>query len=132
MFTAVSARRTTALSCLRRSLGELTERARLATSALFDSDYSEVVAEDIIAALRSDRRLVFCEPDEMLGKRVSNLAVAFELVSSNSKPIPSIHLQALMSPNYRCREDIDRTGRALSQQCPRQRSSRKIKPIHSY
>jgi tyrosyl-tRNA synthetase len=59
-------------------------RARAATKILFDSDYSELRANDIISAFSGDHRLVFCEEAD-LALPITKLAAQFRLVPSSSK-----------------------------------------------
>jgi hypothetical protein len=62
-----------------------TELARIATAVLFHSDYSKIDAKDLIEALRGDPRLTLCAGEEVVGKRLSILAVAHGLAPSHGK-----------------------------------------------
>jgi tyrosyl-tRNA synthetase len=55
------------------------------TKILFDSNYSELKAQDVLTELRGDPRLVFCEEQRLLLTSVTKLAATFNLVPSSCK-----------------------------------------------
>ncbi|KAJ3528669.1 hypothetical protein NM688_g7965 [Phlebia brevispora] len=59
-------------------------RAQAASRVLFDRDYSSVKSEDVLAALKGDPRLQFCEPSELQDTPIAKLASKYKLVGSNS------------------------------------------------
>ncbi|TFK44730.1 hypothetical protein BDQ12DRAFT_673472 [Crucibulum laeve] len=77
----------------RRLAAEVTElvhrpegvvRAETLTKLLFESDYSDLKAENIIAAFQGDPRLVMVDKSELLELPVAKLASKHSLVASNS------------------------------------------------
>ena len=57
-------------------------RARLVTKILFDSDYSQLKAGDVISALADDPRLVFVDDQQLFASSLTRLAATHKLTSS--------------------------------------------------
>jgi hypothetical protein len=55
------------------------------TKILFDSDYSQLNAEDVISALADDPRLVFVDKEQLFASSLTRLATTFKLSSSYGK-----------------------------------------------
>ena len=70
-------------------------QAQVASRVLYESDYSTVKTEDILASLAGDSRLRLISQEELLGTPIAKLAVQAKLISSNCASYPLPHC----SPN---------------------------------
>ncbi|KAI0093038.1 hypothetical protein BDY19DRAFT_982898 [Irpex rosettiformis] len=76
-------------------------KAQIASRVLYESDYSTVKTEDILAALAGDSRLRLVSQAELLEAPIAKLAVQAKLVSSNSEAKRLVEAKGLYVNNQR-------------------------------
>ena len=60
-------------------------RAQIVTKLLFDCDYSQLKAEDVISALEDDPRLVYVDKKQLFAFPLTRLATTYALTPSYGK-----------------------------------------------